>query len=71
MRGILVRAAEGKQVLEMIYQDCEGNISQRNIKVLSIGNESFRAYCYIKKQQRTFKFSGVLSIGSVRKRKIA
>lgn len=66
MRGLLLRAAASGDLLEMIYQDCQGNISQRRLRVLSIKEESIRAFCYSKKQQRTFKICNILSIGPVR-----
>ncbi|TCJ01972.1 hypothetical protein [Cytobacillus praedii] len=66
MRSLLLKAATSGALLEMIYLDCKGNISQRRIKVLSVNEESFRAYCHIRKQQRTFKTSNILSVGPVR-----
>lgn len=66
MKGILMRAASSEALLEMIYQDNKGNISQRRIRVLVVGEESFRAFCNNRKQQRTFKFENVLSIGPER-----
>lgn len=66
MRSLLLKAAASEAMLEMIYQDCKGNISQRRIKVLSVKEETFKAYCYIRKQQRTFKVSNILSVGPVR-----
>jgi predicted DNA-binding transcriptional regulator YafY len=66
MRGLLLRAAANEALLEMIYQDDKGIISQRKIKVLTVSEDSFRAFCYSRKQQRTFKYSNVLSIGPVR-----
>lgn len=66
MRSLLLRAAANGALLEMIYQDYKGNISQRRIKVLSVNEVSFKAYCYIRKQQRTFKISNILSVGLVR-----
>ncbi|UYG93170.1 hypothetical protein [Cytobacillus firmus] len=67
MKGILLRAASNGEMLEMIYQDNKGNISQRRVKVLSMNNESFRAYCYARRQQRTFIIGNVLSVGPARK----
>ncbi|MEK3821346.1 hypothetical protein MKY20_19935 [Cytobacillus sp. FSL W8-0315] len=67
MNGLLLRAASNGELLEMIYQDNKGNISQRRIKVLAVGEESFRAFCHIRKQQRTFKLENVLSVGPERK----
>lgn len=67
--NLLKRALANNTDLEMIYLDNKGNLSQRRIKVLSVNNESFRAYCYNRKQQRTFKVSNVLSTGPVRNMK--
>lgn len=67
MNGLLLRAASNGEMLEMIYQDNKGNISQRRIKVLAVGEESFRAYCYARRQQRTFLIRHVLSVGPERK----
>lgn len=66
MKSLLIRAIENGTILEMIYLDNQGNFSQRRIRVLSIGDESFKTYCYVRKQQRTFKLSNVLSMGPVR-----
>ncbi|MEH7391502.1 hypothetical protein [Bacillus sp. JJ1474] len=66
MRSLLLKAAASGGLLEMIYQDCKGNISQRRIKVLSVNEETFRSYCYIRQKQRTFKISNILSVGPVR-----
>ncbi|MGG3800474.1 hypothetical protein [Metabacillus fastidiosus] len=67
MRGLLLRAVSNDDVLEMIYQDNKGIISQRRIKVLILRKDSFRAFCYSRKQQRTFKLDNVLSIGPLQK----
>ncbi|MGG3803190.1 hypothetical protein [Metabacillus fastidiosus] len=63
MRGLLLRAVSNNVVLEMIYQDNKGIISQRKIKVLTLSEDSFRAFCYSRKQKRTFKLGNILSIG--------
>jgi predicted DNA-binding transcriptional regulator YafY len=67
MKGLLKRAAESKEVLEMIYQNNKGEFSQRRIQVIKMSEESFSAYCFTRKQQRTFKISNILSVGPVRK----
>ncbi|MGI8352006.1 hypothetical protein NiCM35_19810 [Niallia circulans] len=67
MKGLLKRAAESKEVLEMIYQNNKGEFSQRRIQVIKMSEESFSAYCFTRMQQRTFKISNVLSVGPVRK----
>ncbi|AYV67070.1 hypothetical protein C2I06_09385 [Niallia circulans] len=67
MKGLLKRAVESKEVLEMIYQNNKGEFSQRRIQVIKMSEESFSAYCFTRKQQRTFKISNILSVGPVRK----
>ena len=67
MKGLLKRAVESKEVLEMIYQNNKGEFSQRRIQVIKMSEESFSAYCFTRKQQLTFKISNVLSVGPVRK----
>lgn len=67
MKSLLKRAAESKEVLEMIYQNNKGEFSQRRIQVIKMNEESFSAYCFTRKQQRSFKISNVLSVGPVRK----
>ncbi|MEK4922046.1 hypothetical protein MKX67_09055 [Cytobacillus sp. FSL W7-1323] len=66
MKGLLIRGVNNKEELEMIYLDNKGDISQRRIKILAVYEDYFRAYCFTKRQQRTFKVSNVLSIGPVR-----
>ncbi|EIJ77541.1 hypothetical protein MGA3_17627 (plasmid) [Bacillus methanolicus MGA3] len=54
----------------MIYLSNKNEISQRKIKVVDISSNTFRAYCFTRRQPRIFKISNVLSIGLVRKRKM-
>ena len=67
MKGLLKRAVESNEVLEMIYQNNKGEFSHRMIQVIKLDKESFNAYCFTRKQQRTFKLTSVLSIGPARK----
>ncbi|NRG34397.1 hypothetical protein [Niallia circulans] len=67
MKGLLKRAVMNGEVLEMIYQNNKGEFSQRRIQVIKMNEESFSAYCFTRKHQRTFKISNVLSVGPVRK----
>lgn len=67
MKCLLKRAVANGEVLEMIYLNCKGEISQRRIKITKLNEESFSAYCFTRKQQRTFKISNILSVGPVRK----
>ncbi|NYV66194.1 hypothetical protein HYI36_13055 [Bacillus sp. Gen3] len=62
MNGLLLRAVETHEKLEMIYLSNKGEITQRIIRVEKVGDQSLRAYCYSRKQVRTFKLSNILSI---------
>ncbi|MGI8351840.1 hypothetical protein NiCM35_18965 [Niallia circulans] len=46
MKGLLKRAVMNGEVLEMIYLNTKGEISQRRIKVIKLNEESFSAYCF-------------------------
>ncbi len=66
MKGLLLRAVETHEKLEMIYLSNKGEITQRIIQVEKVGDQSFRAYCYSRKQVRTFKQSNILSIAPLK-----
>lgn len=68
MKGMLIRAIDSQEKLEMIYLSNENKVSQRIIKVLAVSDASIKAYCYTKRQFRTFKLSNILSVGPIRKR---
>ncbi len=65
MNGLLKRAAESGDTYEMIYMSDKNDISQRKIKVLDVSGGRFRAYCFLRKTQRIFKISNVLSRGPI------
>ncbi|MEK3886795.1 hypothetical protein [Bacillus sp. FSL K6-3431] len=69
MIGLLKRAAGSQDKFEMIYLSNEGTISQRIIKVIAVNEIIVKAYCYTRRQFRTFKLSNILSIGSLRQRR--
>ncbi|GGB27001.1 hypothetical protein GCM10011409_00350 [Lentibacillus populi] len=47
--------------LEMIYLDSNNKITQRTIKVLQTNSDTILAYCYSKRQVRSFKVNNILS----------
>nr|WP_218624887.1 transcriptional regulator [Sporosarcina sp. E16_3] len=53
---------EWNHVLDMIYMAKDGAISKRSIKILQVGDVSFRAYCYLRKSNRTFKIDNILAL---------
>lgn len=62
MRALLGRAISSGEILEMIYLSKGEIISQRKIKIVKLYEDSFQAYCLIRRQYRTFKFQNALSI---------
>ena len=65
MRNQLFKSMEYNQVLDMMYLAKDGQISKRRIKVLQVGEVSFRAYCFLRKSKRTFTIDNVLALVSV------
>ena len=68
MRRVLVKSVEYGDVLDMMYMAKDGSISQRRIKVLQVGEVSFRAYCYKRESKRTFTIDNVLALVPVYKK---
>ncbi len=69
MKGILLRAVNSNNPIQMIYQSNEGTISQRIIKVLAVNNGQIKTYCYTRKQFRTFSLDNILSVAPLRQRR--
>jgi len=53
---------EYKGLLDMMYLSKNGEVSKRRIKVLQVGDVSFRAYCYLRGSRRTFTIDNVLAL---------
>lgn len=62
MRKQLIKSAKYKQPLDMIYMAASGKVTKRRIRVLQVGDESFRAYCHLRKSKRTFRIDNVLAL---------
>jgi len=46
----------------MVYMAGDGKISRRRVKVLQVGDTSFRAYCHLRGSRRTFVIDNVLAL---------
>lgn len=68
MRVELVKSMERNYILDMMYMAKDGAISKRRIKVMRVGEVSFRAYCYLRKSNRTFKIDNILALVPVTSR---
>ena len=68
MRVELIKSMERNHVLDMMYMAKDGAISKRRIKVMQVGEVSFRAYCYLRKSNRTFTIDNILALVPVTSR---
>ncbi|WP_040204573.1 hypothetical protein [Neobacillus jeddahensis] len=62
MDGLLIRSIEENLPLEMIYLAENHELSQRKLIVKEVTDDYIRAYCFTRKQMRTFKRENILSI---------
>lgn len=68
MKAQILKAFKHQQVIEMMYMANDGGISQRRVKVLRVSGESFQAYCFLRREKRTFKMENVLSAYPIMKK---
>ena len=62
VRSQLLKSVEYNQVFDMMYMAKDGSTSKRRIKVLQVGESSFRAYCFLRGSKRTFTIANVLAL---------
>ncbi|RWZ60403.1 hypothetical protein EQV77_03670 [Halobacillus fulvus] len=62
MEKWLNQSRDQKITLEMIYLTNEGTATQRIIRVMKVKESHIIAYCFLKKEVRTFKKENILSI---------
>ena len=51
----------------MIYMKDNGEVSKRKVKALSVGDDTFKAYCFLRNTKRTFKIDNVLAFVPITK----
>lgn len=61
MRNQLIKSIKYNESVDMMYMSNGAVISKRRIKVLQVNEDSFRAYCYLRKSKRTFRIDNVLA----------
>lgn len=71
MRDKLIKSMEYGESLDMMYIAKDGGVSKRRIKVLQVGEGSFRAYCFLRGSKRTFLIDNVLALVPVIQRERA
>lgn len=65
VRNQLVKSMKYNESLDMMYKANDGQISKRRIRVLDVGEVSFRAYCFLRKSNRTFTNDNVLALAPI------
>lgn len=61
MKGILTRALEEEQKVQVIYLSEDKQLSQRWVTVWKVTENHLVGYCHYRKQKRTFRLSNILS----------
>lgn len=71
MQAQILKYLKYGEPVNMVYMAADGSITKRRIKLLKVWGGSFQAYCFLRKEKRTFKFENVLSVMpvSVKERK--
>lgn len=62
MLNLIEKSIRYNQRAIMIYMNSAGLMIKRQVRVLSLTEDSFRAYCYLRRGTRTFKIDGVLAL---------
>ncbi|GGP07511.1 MULTISPECIES: hypothetical protein [Oceanobacillus] len=65
MIGFLTNAMEQKNKIMIYYLGKDNNVTQRIIRVVQIEETKILAYCYYRKQVRSFIIDNILSFGRV------
>ncbi|HET7628082.1 MAG TPA: hypothetical protein VFK44_06790 [Bacillales bacterium] len=52
---------EKGDIVQMIYMDGQGRLSERYVRVLAVTEDLFTAYCYYRRRPRTFAVRNVLA----------
>lgn len=65
MKNSIIKVMKQNQIITMIYISKSGAITQRRVKILKLTNNTFTAYCYIRRSKRTFYIDNVLAINPI------
>ncbi|MBM7603621.1 putative DNA-binding transcriptional regulator YafY [Metabacillus crassostreae] len=61
MKYLLNWSLQKNMPITIIYLSGNGHISQREVVVKKLNNQKLFAYCYLRKQIRTFSLTNILS----------
>lgn len=68
MNRLLEQYQVSRIPIEMIYMAKNGAITQRNIMVLEVKEQSIVAFCYLRQMKRTFLLQNMLSFRPLKKK---
>ena len=66
MREQILKVWKHDEIAEMIYMKDNGEISKRTVKILNVTHNRFLAYCFLRKNKRTFTLTNVLAISPIK-----
>ncbi|WP_421384245.1 hypothetical protein ACOJQI_06560 [Bacillus salacetis] len=61
MEKTLRNALNNKSPLQIIYKTAEGIFTKRTILITKVEKDHIRAYCYLRRQFRTFRTDHILA----------
>lgn len=50
-----------KQLVNLMYISKSGEITKRRVEIIEVSSEKFLAYCFVKRDKRTFIIDNVLA----------
>lgn len=65
MKHLITTAVQAGALVRMIYCTDASVVSQRIIRIYAIKQDYMQAFCFTKKQHRTFKVSNVLAVETI------
>ncbi|WP_235793522.1 hypothetical protein [Virgibacillus salidurans] len=60
------RSLQRKETINIIYIDCNNQVTQRYIRVLQVQDNHILAYCCYRGKVRKFKLNNILSAGLIK-----
>ena len=68
VRTRILNSMQWNKISEIIYMKENGEFSKRRVKVLSVSEDTFHAYCFLRGTKRTFRIGNVLAFVPVENR---
>ncbi|MBM7601581.1 putative DNA-binding transcriptional regulator YafY [Virgibacillus halotolerans] len=67
MMYFMNRSLHDKEKIMIYYMDSDNRVTQRIIRVIQMEVHSIVAFCYYRRQIRTFRLNNILSVGPTKK----